>query len=63
MTCFVPNHPPINIPIPKAIARGKSYCHHTMIAIKLPINQNTLIAEESHFAISAGSLRMKVLLK
>ena len=63
ITCFVPNHPPMNIPIPKASAADITYCPRTMIAARLPINQNTDIALDSPFAIKAGNLMTKVLLK
>ena len=63
ITCFVPNQPPMNIPIPKQMVSKIRYCPRTMIAAKLPINQKTDIAVASHFAISAGSLMTKVLLK
>lgn len=63
MICFVPKYPPINIPAPNAMARESIYCPCTMIAIKLPMNQKTDIAAESHFAMRAGSFIRKVLIK
>ena len=63
MICFVPKYPQMNIPIPNARARETIYCPCTMIAMKLPINQKTDIAAESHFAIRAGSLMRNVLIK